>query len=239
LVSGVPDAVRYAGAVDVFRSPAFAGGRCEIQDIASQAVGVVCAPQPGEKWWDACAGEGGKTLHLCDLMQNRGVVWSSDRAAQRLEVLRRRAARAKLFNYRLAPWSGGPRPPTRTLFDGVLVDAPCSGIGTWHRNPHARWTTGPADVGELAAIQEKLLATGALAVRPGGRLAYAVCTLTREETEGVADGFSQTHPQFAPAAFADLFAFAGAVAPQVTRVAWEPQVTGGNGMFVAVWRRTD
>lgn len=231
---GVPDAVRYAGGDDVFHSLPFAKGRCEIQDIASQAVGIVCAPRPGEKWWDACAGEGGKTLHLCDLMQNRGLVWASDRSALRLAVLRRRARRAGLFNYRATPWAGGPRPPTRTLFDGVLVDAPCSGIGTWHRNPHARWTTGPVDVQELAAVQEKLLAVASQAVRPGGRLVYAVCTLTHEETAGVADAFGRAFPHFTPDVFADPFSSAGT---PVSRIAWEPQVTGGNGMFVAAWRR--
>lgn len=228
------DAVLYAGATDVFRSPAFAAGRCEIQDVASQAVGVICAPQPGEKWWDACAGEGGKTLHLCDQMANRGVVWASDRSTTRLEVLRRRAARAKLFNYRAIPWAGGPRPPTRMLFDGVLVDAPCTGVGTWHRNPHARWTTGPADVRDLAGVQDQLLAAAARAVRPGGRLIYAVCTLTREETDGVAETFAAAHPDFAPAPFANPFALKD---DRVGRIAWEPQITGGNGMFVSVWQR--
>lgn len=234
LVPGVPDAVRYDGPDNVFRSAAFATGRCEIQDIASQAVGVVCAPQPGEKWWDACAGEGGKTLHLCDRMQNRGVVWASDRSAARLDMLRRRAARAKLFNLRITPWTGGPRPPTKTLFDGVLVDAPCSGTGTWHRNPHARWTTTPDDVHELAAVQTRILAAAALAVRPGGRLVYAVCTLTHAETANAVATFAEAHPEFSPAPFVDPFA--PGVEP-VSHVAWEPQTTGGNGMFVAAWRR--
>ncbi len=236
LVPTVPDALRYEGRENVFRTRPFAGGRCEIQDVASQAVGVVCAPQPGEKWWDACAGEGGKTLHLCDQMKNRGVVWASDRSLVRLDVLRRRAARAKLFNLRITPWNGGPRPPTRTFFDGVLVDAPCSGIGTWHRNPHARWTTSPVDVGELASVQERLLDFAARAVRPGGRLIYAVCTLTREETAEIAAAFARSHPQFAAAPFVDPFAIAKEPLPQI---AWEPQFTGGNGMFVAAWRRRE
>jgi len=231
----LPDALRYTGDEDLFRSAAFTAGRFEIQDIASQAVGVVCAPRPGESWWDACAGEGGKTLHLADLMLNRGLIRASDRSASRLAVLRRRAARAGLFNYRVVVWDGGARPPSRALFDGVLVDAPCSGVGTWQRNPHARWTTGPVDVRELAAIQQRLLATAATAVKPGGRLVYAVCTLTRDETAAVAAAFSETHPEFEPAPFADPFAPAGA-AP-VAAAVWEPQHTGGNGMFVAAWRR--
>lgn len=232
--AGLPDALRYTGAEDLFRSAPFNKGRFEIQDIASQAVGVVCTPRPGETWWDACAGEGGKTLHLADLMHNRGLLWASDRSAARLAVLRRRAARAGIFNYRTVAWEGGARPPTRTMFDGVLVDAPCSGVGTWQRNPHARWTTGPADVRELAVIQQGLLDTAAGSVKPGGRLVYAVCTLTRDETTAVAAAFAKAHPDFEPAPFADPFAPGGAPVPQAT---WEPQLTGGNGMFVAVWRR--
>ncbi len=230
----LPDAVRYRGTDDLFRSALFNQGRFEIQDVASQAVGVVCAPAPGETWWDACAGEGGKTLHLADLMRNRGLIWASDRSIARLGVLRKRAARAGLFNYRTVAWDGGARPPTRTAFDGVLVDAPCSGVGTWQRNPHARWTVSPADVRELAAVQQRLLHTAATGVKAGGRLIYAVCTLTRDETDAVAATFTREHPEFEPAGFADPFHPGRPAAPQVS---WEPQITGGNGMFVAAWRR--
>jgi 16S rRNA (cytosine967-C5)-methyltransferase len=234
-VPGVPDAVRYDGGRDLFRTEAFAGGRFEIQDIASQAVGLVCAPLPGETWWDACAGEGGKTLHLSNLMQNRGLVVASDRSRARLATLRKRAARAQCFNYRVEPWDGGERPPSRARYDGVLVDAPCSGVGTWGRNPHARWTTTPEDVRELGVVQRRLLATAAGSVKPGGRLVYSVCTLTRAETADIAAWFVAGHPEFRPLGFADPFA-----APASTRPAeaWLPQVTGGNGMFVAAWARS-
>src|SRR6185437_9240507 len=151
------DTIRYEGAEDLFRTPEFHAGEFELQDISSQIVGLICTPQPGETWWDACAGEGGKTLHLCDLMRNKGLLWASDRAEWRLKKLKQRAARAKLFNYRAAPWDGGAKLPTKTKFDGILVDAPCSGLGTWQRNPHARWTTSPADVRELAVTQLALL----------------------------------------------------------------------------------
>jgi 16S rRNA (cytosine967-C5)-methyltransferase len=234
IVAGLPEAVRYAGDRDLFRTGPFAAGRFEIQDVSSQGVAVVCAPQPGETWWDACAGEGGKMLHLSDLMQNRGLIWASDRSAARLAILRRRAARAGVFNYRVVPWDGGARPPTRTRFDGVLVDAPCSGVGTWQRNPHARWSVSADDVRELAGVQTRLLDVAAGAVKPGGRLVYAVCTLTREETEGVAAAFAKSHPDFEPWAFVDPFAPAE---PPRAEVKWLPQTLGGNGMFVAAWRR--
>src|SRR5690606_4715628 len=133
--------------------------------------------------------EGGKTLHLSALMQNKGLIWASDRAEWRLRSLKRRTGRAQVFNYRAAAWDGGPKLPTKTKFDGVLVDAPCSGVGTWQRNPHARWTTTENDVRELAEIQKRLLTNVAPNVKPGGKLIFAVCTLTRAETTEVVEQF--------------------------------------------------
>jgi 16S rRNA (cytosine967-C5)-methyltransferase len=131
-------------------------------------------------------------------MRNKGLVWATDRSVRRLTLLQRRAARAQVFNYRSATWDGSVRLPTKTKFDGILVDAPCSGVGTWQRNPHARWTTMPNDVRELAAIQRTLLEHVAPALKPGGRLLYAVCTLTRSETTAIAESFSAAHPEFEP-----------------------------------------
>jgi 16S rRNA (cytosine967-C5)-methyltransferase len=230
----LPDSLRYDWPEDLFRHPRFQAGEFEIQDLASQAVGHVCAPQPGETWWDACAGEGGKLLHLSALMDNRGLIWASDRARWRLEQLRRRAARARCFNYRAVLWDDSARPPTRTQFDGVLLDAPCAGLGTWGRNPHARWTTTPQDVTELAQLQTRLLNVCAGAVKPGGRLIYAVCTLTGEETEATGAAFTAAHPDFEPLAFANPFS---PDTPPAARQLWWPQDTGGNGMYVAQWRR--
>lgn len=227
-------AVAYRGPKDLFRTEAFQRGAFELQDLASQLVGHACAPEPGETWWDACAGEGGKTLHLADLMQNKGVIWASDRSARRLTQLKERFARARLFNFRTVPWEGGATPPTKTKFDGVLVDAPCSGVGTWQRNPHARWTTTPKDVAELAAVQARLLnhVTGSL--KPGGRLIYAVCTLTRSETAAVVDAYTKDHPEMEP-----VPVFGAAPVPAGTsglQVIW-PHQHRSNGMAVAVWRR--
>ena len=227
-------ALRYDGQEDLFRHDLFQAGAFEIQDLASQAVGVICAPQPGDTWWDACAGEGGKTLHLSDLMDGKGLVWASDRAEWRLQRLKQRAGRAGCFNYRSVLWNGGAKPPTKTIFDGVLVDAPCSGLGTWGRNPHARWTAGVEDVSELAVIQKDLLHHVTGSIRPGGRLVYAVCTLSRAETVEVADAFAAAHPEFEPCPFANPFAPTAAPTDRLTL--W-PQETGGNGMFIAAWRR--
>ena len=237
--SPLPDAVLYQGKEDLFRRPEFHAGEFEIQDISSQAVGWLCDPRSGETWWDTCAGEGGKTLHLSDLMENKGLIRASDRAAWRLQKLRRRAGRAKVFNYRTAVWDGSPKLPTKTQFDGVLVDAPCSGIGTWQRNPHARWTTTLADVKELAQLQKRILAHVGPAVKPGGRLIYSVCTLTRAETVEVVRGFEKTHAEFEPLPLPHL-AFPddnGCALPSAAVVRIWPQQSGGGGMFVAAWRR--
>lgn len=231
----LPDSVLYPGTEDLFRRPEFHAGEFELQDIASQAVGFICDPKPGETWWDACAGEGGKLLHLSDLMENKGLIWASDRAEWRLKHLKRRTARAKAFNYRAAAWNGGAKLPTKTKFDGVLVDAPCSGLGTWQRNPHARWTTTPEDVRELGAVQRELLGNATPSVKPGGKLVYSVCTLTKTETSDVVEWFQKQFPDFEPLATTNPLKEA---TPASQIWIW-PQDSGGNGMFVAVWRKKD
>jgi 16S rRNA (cytosine967-C5)-methyltransferase len=232
--SNLPDTYNYAGNRDLFQTPEFQAGDFEIQDVSSQAVGLVCAPIPGEKWWDACAGEGGKLLHLSDLMQNKGLILATDRNESRLRRLKQRAARAEAFNYRVAVWNGGKKLPSKTLFDGVLVDAPCSGIGTWQRNPHARWTTTPADIKELGVVQRDLLVHAAAAVKPGGKLVYAVCTLARRETTDTVTEFQKLRTDFAPLPIADPLR-SGATAGPVVQIL--PQETAGNGMFIAAWKR--
>jgi 16S rRNA (cytosine967-C5)-methyltransferase len=222
------NAYRYTGITDLYRTDEFQAGEFEIQDLASQLVGHAAAPKPGETWWDACAGEGGKTMHLSDLMQNKGLIWASDRSLRRLAKLKERAARAKAFNFRAAQWEGTAKLPTKTKFDGILVDAPCSGIGTWQRNPHARWTTSPKDVHELAAVQQQLLENVAGSLKPGGRLVYAVCTLARAETTAIANAFTTAHPELTPAT----------VLGRTTQLTLWPQDLNANGMFIAAWRRS-
>ncbi len=227
-----PTALAYSGKTDLYKTSEFQKGVFEIQDLASQIVGHAAAPKPGETWWDACAGQGGKTLHLAELMDNKGLIWATDRNTGRLAALRKRAARAQVFNYRANTWNGGPFLPTKTKFDGILIDAPCSGVGTWQRNPHARWTTTPNDVKELAEIQLQLLNHAAGALKPGGRLLYAVCTLTKSETIAIADAFTTTHaaefepsPVFAsdPSGHAQFFI--------------QPHEFNSNGMFIAAWKK--
>jgi 16S rRNA (cytosine967-C5)-methyltransferase len=229
------DILEYRGQQDLFRTVEFHRGEFELQDISSQAVGLICAPQAGETWWDVCAGEGGKLLHLSALMHNKGLIWASDRAAWRLQRLKRRTARAQVFNYRAVPWNGGAKLPTRTRFDGVLLDAPCSGTGTWQRNPDRRWTTTARDVEELTQIQKQLLGHASQAVKPGGKLVYAVCTLTDSETSEVVEFFEKQHPEY------KQFKFPHPLAPEApprTQLTLGPEQFGGNGMFIAAWQRS-
>ncbi len=228
------DILEYQGVEDLFRSPEFHAGDFEVQDLSSQAVGLICAPEPGQTWWDACAGEGGKLLHLSDLMRNKGLIWASDRAEWRLRKLKRRAGRAKAFNYRMAVWGGGAKLPTKTRFDGVLVDAPCSGTGTWQRNPHARWTSSAKDLTELARLQLELLSHAAPAVKPGGRLIYSVCSLTRAETTELAAEFETHLSGFTALPLVDPLA---PRAPTTNRLFLWPQQFGGNGMFISAWAK--
>jgi 16S rRNA (cytosine967-C5)-methyltransferase len=228
------DALLYSGQQDLFRTPEFHSGEFEIQDIHSQAVSWIASPAAGETWWDACAGEGGKTLHFSELMQNKGLIWASDRSVRRLTRLRQRAARAKAFNYRVVEWEGGPKPPTKTRFDGVLVDAPCSNVGTWQRNPHARWTLDKKDVEELAEIQLRLMLTAGGSVKPGGRLIYSVCTLTRAETVEVIERFLAERTDFRPLLVRNPFS--ESAPPQAQHSFW-PQERDGNGMFISALQK--
>ena len=233
-VAFLPDAIQYDGEIDLFRSKEFQAGQFEIQDLGSQAVGLMCNPRPGESWWDACAGEGGKTLHLCDLMKGKGQVWATDRADWRLQKLKQRTARASVFNYRVSLWDGGEKLPTDTKFDGILVDAPCSGIGTWQRNPQARWTTKERDVTELSEVQKKLVANVIPALKPGGRLIYSVCTLTPAETTEVLAFIQKSFPELEPVALSNPLNPAAAPVEQLWLL---PQDNPSNGMFICAWRR--
>lgn len=158
----------------------------EVQDIASQEIVRLCDPQPGEYWWDVCAGAGGKTLQLLDLLQGRGFVFCTDVRAAPLKELARRAQAAGFENWRTARLGPGRGPPN-ILFDGILVDAPCSGSGTWGRAPDARWRVSAEDLARFAERQKKIVLDAVRFLRPGGRLIYAVCSLAKSECEDVAD----------------------------------------------------
>ncbi len=174
----------------------FKAGDFEIQDLASQAVANICAPHPGEQWWDACAGGGGKTLHLAWLMQGKGSVLATDIRLHKLKELKLRARRAQFPNIRYKEWKGKAMPTFRGRFAGVLVDTPCSCSGTWRRNPNARWTTEEDELAGFVQLQLQLLANAAQAVAPGGTLVYSTCSMFRAENQGVVEEFLRQQPEF-------------------------------------------
>ncbi len=171
-------------------------GQYIVQDISSQCVGLACAPSAGEDWWDCCAGAGGKALHLMDLMQHTGKVLATDIRPEALKELKKRARRYGVRNIRTQPFNAATDEPFTKTFDGVVVDAPCSGWGTWGRNPDARWRTSQRDVVQCANRQLKILNNAVWCVKPGGVLVYAVCTFTRPETEEVVMNFLDHHANF-------------------------------------------
>ena len=181
--------------------PSFQEGAFELQDLASQCVVRIAAPQPGEQWWDVCAGGGGKSLHLGALMQNRGSILATDIRANKLEDLKLRARRSHLSNLRTKVWDGRQAKDLAPRFDGVLVDAPCTCSGTWRRAPEGRWNTLPEGIPSSVALQSQLLETAAAAVRPGGTLVYATCSIFRQENLGVVEAFLKAHPDFALESF--------------------------------------
>ena len=181
---------------DVHHLPAFERGELEIQDLASQAVGLACDPDPGERWWDACAGAGGKALQIAALMGGKGVVVATDTHSGRLKEAVHRARRSPFRNVTTKLWDGKHVAGKARSFDGVLVDAPCSAIGTWRRNPDARWLLDREAITRLAALQLQILNTACAGVKPGGTLVYSVCTVTIAETQGVVQSFLEAHPEF-------------------------------------------
>ena len=183
--------------VNLYTTPEFKRGWFEIQDLASQEIGLVCLPKSGERWWDACAGAGGKALQLAALMERKGSVVATDIREYKLEDLKLRARRSGFPNIRTKGWNGKAlRPNERYRFDGVLVDAPCSCSGTWRRNPDGRWTLTIEELKELTDLQLGILNNAASAVKPGGVLIYGTCSLFEEENRGVVERFLAANSGF-------------------------------------------
>ena len=172
---------------------AFKDGLVEVQDEGSQLAALLVDARPGMRVVDFCAGAGGKTLALAAAMENRGKLVACDISAWRLERAGQRLRRAGASNVeRRALASERDQWVKRHArsFDRVLVDAPCLGVGTWRRNPDAKWRVAPEDLAELAAAPARDPASAARLVKPGGRLVYVTCSLLREENEAQAERFS-------------------------------------------------
>ena len=184
-----PDAICLPPNAEVANTDAYRRGFIEIQDLGSQMVLAHAPITPGERWLDACAGAGGKTLQLARLLGNRGHVEATDIRVDILDELADRAKRARLENIAIV------QTPEST-YDGVLVDAPCSGSGTWRRQPHLKWYVKPETIAEFAAIQLQILLTNAPRVRPGGLLIYATCSMSHHENQDVVAAFLASQSQY-------------------------------------------
>ena len=193
----LPQALRLIGPVgSVAKLPGFADGWFSIQDSSAQLVTHLLDPQPGETIVDACAAPGGKTTHIAELMGDRGTIWACDRHSQRLQKVRENAARLQLKSIKI--YSGDSRVQTQLTnqADRVLVDAPCSGLGTLHKRPDIRWRQNLHKIQELCQLQPEILTNAASWVKPRGKLVYATCTLNPQENEAVITSFLQSHPNW-------------------------------------------
>lgn len=194
---GLPWALRlsqHSGAITDL--PGYGEGWWAVQDASAQLVGQLLNPQPGETVLDLCAAPGGKATHLAEMMGDQGTVWACDRTASRLNKVVANAQRLQLHSIRTHLGDSTNLAQFHGQGDRVLVDAPCSGLGTLHRHADARWRQTPDSLQTLVPQQQALLAEAARCTKPGGTLVYATCTLHLAENEGVIQTFLQNHPHW-------------------------------------------
>jgi 16S rRNA (cytosine967-C5)-methyltransferase len=220
----------------------FKEGAIEVQDEGSQLLALLLDARRGEMVVDFCAGAGGKTLAIGATMRNTGRLYAFDTSAHRLDALKPRLARSGLSNVHPVVLAHERDDRIKRLagkIDRVLVDAPCSGLGTLRRNPDLKWRQSPKAIEEMAIKQQAILSSAARLLKPGGRLVYATCSVLREENEAIAQAFGQAHPQFEPLP----------VEAHLSGVEQAPDLCAGghlrlwphrhqtDGFFAALWQR--
>ena len=219
--------------------PAYLKGHVEIQDEGSQLAALLCNTRPGEQVLDLCAGGGGKTLALAAEMENHGQIYATDLDPRRLAAIHARLERAGTRNVQVRTPRGGADviADLAGRCDLVLVDAPCTGTGTWRRNPDAKWRIRPSSLAQRLKEQDEVIEKASLYVRKGGRLVYVTCSLLPAENEERLTRFLAAHEAFVPMPLADLTA----ALPDLMRFAarsglglrLSPQRSGTDGFFVA------
>ena len=239
-----PWGLRIDGKPALSQLDAFARGAIEVQDEGSQLLALLLDAKRGEMVVDFCAGAGGKTLAIGASMRSTGRLYAFDTSGHRLDSLKPRLARSKLSNVHPSAIAHERDERVKRLsgkIDRVLVDAPCSGLGTLRRNPDLKWRQSPKTVQELTDKQTSILASAARLVKSGGRLVYATCSVLPEENEAIAQAFSAAHPNFVPLSAADTL-----TELKVTNAAslcttdglylrlW-PHLHATDGFFAAVW----
>lgn len=196
-VPHLPQALRLIGSSGAIQNlPGFREGWWTVQDSSAQMVTHLLDPQPGEIVIDACAAPGGKTTHIVELMQDKGKVWACDRTPSRLKKLKQNAQRLSLKSIEICTGDSRNLPQFINLADRVLLDVPCSGLGTLHRHADARWRQTPETVGQLSTLQTELLDKTSAYVKPGGILVYSTCTLHPLENESVVEAFLSHRPNW-------------------------------------------
>ena len=244
-----PWGLRIQGKPALNKHEAFVRGDFEVQDEGSQLLALLLDAKRGEMVVDFCAGAGGKTLAIGASMRSTGRLYAFDTSAHRLDALKPRLARSGLSNVHPAALAHERDDRVKRLvgkIDRVLVDAPCSGLGTLRRNPDLKWRQGLQAVEEMAAKQTAILDSAARMVKSGGRLVYATCSVLPQENEAIAQRFSAAHPEFTPLPVAGLLenlkvpqaatlCAGGASGTDYLRL-W-PHVHATDGFFAAVWQK--
>ncbi|MEG3909005.1 16S rRNA (cytosine(967)-C(5))-methyltransferase [Microcoleus sp. w2-18bC1] len=196
-IPNLPQALRLNGSIGAIQNlPGYSEGWWTIQDSSAQLVTHLLAPQPGETIIDACAAPGGKTTHSAELMQDTGTIYACDKTASRLKKLKENADRLQMKSIKIHTGDSRHFPEFVNLADRVLLDAPCSGLGTLHRRADARWRHTPENIQTQSQLQSELLANAATFVKPGGVLVYATCTIHPLENETVIRSFLDSNPHW-------------------------------------------
>ncbi len=237
-----PLGLRVKGRPPLATLDSFKSGLVEVQDEGSQLVALLADPKPGMRVVDFCAGAGGKTLALAAQMQNKGKLIACDVLQGRVDRAATRLNRAGVFNVERRGLTSERDPWVKRhagTFDRVLVDAPCSGTGTWRRNPDARWRLKPGDISELSDLQRRILESAARLVKPGGRLIYATCSLLPAENTDHLAWIAAHLPEFELMPLPEVWAEAiGTPCPVADpTLSLTPARNGTDGFFAAVFRR--
>ncbi len=220
--------------------PLFKDGSIEVQDEGSQLLAQIVGAKRGEMVVDFCAGAGGKTLALGANMRNTGRLYAFDVSEKRLAKLKPRLARSGLSNVHPAVIAHENDAKVKRLagkIDRVLVDAPCSGLGTLRRNPDMKWRQTPESVMELNAKQKAILSSASRLVKPGGRLVYATCSLLDEENEAIAEQFLATHKDFVLVPMKDVLSEQKIPLEMSEYLKLMPHIHQTDGFFAAVYER--
>ncbi len=234
-----PWGLRIIGRRNVTAGKAFQDGLVEIQDEGSQLIAAMVAAKPDMRVLDWCAGAGGKTLAMAMTMDNKGHIAACDTSESRLEGAVRRLRRAGVHNVERHLIAPGDKWAKRRVasFDRVLVDAPCTGTGTWRRNPDARLRLAETDLEELLPKQAQILDTAAKMLKPGGRLVYATCSLLPAENEGQVKAFLARHPDFSVVPLSRAWTFHGASPGGGPYLSLTPRRHETDGFFAAILER--